>query len=104
MTDSKINKAAIQEALWEAVELQMKAFTLRIKDDLENNLPTDAATLNAITAAAKVHGVTLNTLQEDGVAKQQAALAALQSLDASLANRMKPLDGDRDDEIRRLFN
>lgn len=98
-----VDKSALQDALWEAIDLQVQAFKLRIQDDLANNIPTDAATLNAITAAAKVHGITLNAVQDDAVDRQRKALDTLRSLDAALDARMKPLNADEDDEIRRIF-
>lgn len=54
----------LQDALWKVAELQVKSFQDRLEQDMAEGIPTDAATLTAITSALKLHGVHLGAKEE----------------------------------------
>lgn len=69
----------LQDALWRVAELQVKSFQDRLEQDMQDGIPTDAATLTAITSALKLHGVHLGASKEehDPVADIKGQLAGL---------------------------
>lgn len=101
---SKSLHDSIQELLWQAAELQARSFKERLEVDLNDEVPTDAATLNALTAALKLHGVHLGAAEEakDPVDQQKAALARLAELRDKLKSRpTSTVMGE--DEIERIL-
>lgn len=88
----------LQDALWKVAELQVRSFQDRLEQDMKDGIPTDAATLTAITSALKLHGVHLGASKEenDPVADLKGQLAGLkdrltakrQSLSAEAVSRV----------------
>ena len=84
----------LQDALWKVAELQVKSFQDRLQQDMADGIPTDAATLTAITSALKLHGVHLGASQpavEDPVSDVR---GQLDELKAKLAQRRQALTAE----------
>lgn len=98
-------KDKIQELLWQAAELQAKSYVSRLEMDQKDEVPTDAATLNAITATLKLHGVHLGAMEtdEDPIAKQRAALSRIDELKNKLKNRQAVPAPLSEDDIMRIL-
>lgn len=95
----------IQRLLWQAAELQAQSYVARLEMDQKDEVPTDAATLNAITATLKLHGVHLGAVDtsEDPIEKQRAAIARIDELKNKLKNRNVQPAPLSEDDISRIL-